>query len=48
MKYSFLRFSISKIIDLNLDVKDIILRYLVDFNDTRKMNIEAIYGETYY
>ena len=49
MEHSFLGFSISKAMELNLDVKDIIiLRYFVDSNDTERMGTEVIDGETYY
>ena len=49
MQCSFLGFSVSKMMKLGLDVKDIIiLRYFVDFKDTEKNNTEVINGETYY
>lgn len=49
MQYSFLGFSVSKMMDLNLDMKDIaILRYFVDFKDTGRMNTEVVDGVTYY
>lgn len=49
MQYSFLGFSVSKMMELSLDMKDIaILRYFVDFKDTGKMNTEVVEGVTYY
>lgn len=49
MQYSFLGFSVSKMMDLKLDMKDmVILRYFVDFRDTGRMKSEVIEGKTYY
>lgn len=49
MQYNFLGFSVSKMMELNLDVKDMaILRYFVDFRETGKMNYEIVEGEKYY
>ena len=49
MQYSFLGFSVSKMMELNLDMKDMaILRYFVDFRETGKMKTEIIKGRSYY
>ena len=49
MQYNFLGFSVSKMMELNLDMKDIsILRYFVDFRETGKMTYEIVEGEKYY
>lgn len=49
MKYSFLGYSVKKIMELNLDVKDLaILRYFDDFMERGKMNYEIIEGVKYY
>ena len=49
MKYSFLGYSVKKIMELNLDVKDLaILRYFDDFMESGKMNYEIIDGVKYY
>ena len=49
MQYSFLGFSVSKMMDFKLDMKDVaILRYFVDFRDTGRMKSEVIEGKTYY
>lgn len=49
MQYNFLGFSVSKMIELNLDMKDMaILRYFVDFKETGRMNYEIVEGEKYY
>lgn len=49
MKYSFLGYSVKKIMELNLDVKDLaILRYFDDFMESGKMNYEVIEGVKYY
>ncbi|WP_300380130.1 hypothetical protein [Clostridium sp.] len=49
MQYNFLGFSVSKMMELNLDMKDIaILRYFVDFRETGRMNYETVEGEKYY
>lgn len=49
MQYSFLGFSVKKIMKFDLDVKDLaILRYFDDFRDSGRMNYEVIEGEKYY
>ncbi|WP_411169822.1 conserved phage C-terminal domain-containing protein [Clostridium sp. MB05] len=49
MQYSFLGFSVKKIMEFDLDVKDLaILRYFDDFRDSGRMNYEVIEGEKYY
>lgn len=49
MQYSFLGFSVSKMMELNLDMKDMaILRYFVDFRETGRMKAEVIGGRAYY
>ena len=48
MQYSFLGFSVKKIIEFDLDVKDLtILRYFDDFRESGRMNYETIEGEKY-
>ncbi|MGJ0841795.1 hypothetical protein [Clostridium tertium] len=43
MQYSFLGFSVKKIIEFDLDVKDLtILRYFNDFRESGRMNYETI------
>ena len=49
MQFSFLGYSVKKIMEFNLDVKDvIILRYFDDFRKSGRMNYEVIEGEKYY
>ncbi|WP_308780134.1 conserved phage C-terminal domain-containing protein [uncultured Clostridium sp.] len=49
MKYSFLGYNVKKIMEFNLDVKDLaILRYFDDFMESGKMNYEIIEGVKYY
>lgn len=49
MQYSFLGFSVSKMMELKLDMKDMaILRYFVDFRETGRMKAEIIEGKAYY
>jgi uncharacterized phage protein (TIGR02220 family) len=49
MKYTVMGFSQEKLIELGLDMKDaMILRYFIDFKDTKKMRCEVIDGETYH
>jgi uncharacterized phage protein (TIGR02220 family) len=49
MQFSFLGYSVKKIMEFNLDVKDvIILRYFDDFRKSGKMNYEVIEGVKYY
>ena len=49
MQFSFLGFSTVKIMEFNLDVKDIIiLKYFNDFKNSGKMNFEVVNGEKYY
>ncbi|MCF0147556.1 MAG: hypothetical protein HUJ77_04070 [Clostridium sp.] len=49
MKYSFLGYSVKKIMKFDLDVKDLaILRYFDDFMESGKMNYEVIEGVKYY
>lgn len=49
MKFSFLGYSVNKIMEFDLDVKDLaILRYFDDFMESGKMNYEIIEGVKYY
>lgn len=49
MQFSFLGYSVKKIMELGLDVKDVtILRYFDDFRQSGKMNYEIIEGVRYY
>ena len=49
MQFSFLGFSVKKIMEFNLDIKDMaILRYFDDFRKSGKMNYEIIDGRKYY
>lgn len=49
MKYSFLGYCVNKIMEFDLDVKDLaILRYFDDFMESGKMNYEIIEGVKYY
>lgn len=49
MKFSFLGYSVKKIMEFDLDVKDLaILRYFDDFMESGKMNYEVIEGVKYY
>lgn len=49
MKYVILGFSQEKLIDLGLDYMDaVILRYFIDFRDTKKMTSRIIDGQCYY
>lgn len=49
MKFSFLGYSVNKIMEFDLDVKDLaILRYFDDFMESGKMNYEVIEGVKYY
>ena len=49
MQFSFLGYSVKKIMEFNLDIKDItILRYFDDFRKSGKMNSEEINGVKYY
>ena len=49
MQFSFLGFSTVKIMEFNLDVKDmIILKYFNDFKNSEKMSYEIVNGEKYY
>ena len=49
MQFSFLGYSVKKIMEFKLDVKDvIILRYFDDFRKSGRMNYEVIEGEKYY
>ena len=49
MQFSFLGFSSMKIMEFNLDVKDIIiLKYFNDFKNSGKMSFEVVNGEKYY
>jgi uncharacterized phage protein (TIGR02220 family) len=49
MQYSFLGFSVSNMMELNLDMKDVaILRYFIDFKDSGNMHFEMFEGEKYY
>ena len=45
MKFSFLGYSVEKIMEFKLDVKDVaILRYFDDFRKSGKMKYELIEG----
>lgn len=49
MQFSFLGYSVKKIMEFNLDVKDVaILRYFDDFRKSGKMNYEVVDGAKYY
>lgn len=49
MQFLFLGYSVKKIMELNLDVKDItILRYFDDFRKSGKMNFEVVSGVKHY
>lgn len=49
MKYTILGFSQEKLIELGLDYLDaVILRYFIDFRNTKKMTSKIIDGECYY
>ena len=49
MQFSFLGFSVKKVMELQLDVKDLaILRYFQDFMKSGKMNYEEVDGVKYY
>ncbi|WP_195263707.1 conserved phage C-terminal domain-containing protein [Clostridium sp. 1001275B_160808_H3] len=49
MQFSFLGFSVKKIMEFGLDIKDLaILRYFADFKDSGRMNYEIIEDEKYY
>lgn len=49
MQFSILGYSVKKIMELDLDVKDVtILRYFDDFRKSSKMNYEVIEGIKYY
>ena len=49
MQLSFLGYSVKKIMELDLDVKDVaILRFFDDFRKSGKMNYEIIDGVKYY
>lgn len=49
MQYSFLGFSVKKIMEFGLDIKDLaVLRYFDDFRESGRMNYETIEGEKYY
>ncbi len=49
MKYTVLGFSQERLIELGLDYIDaVILRYFIDFRETKKMTMEIINGEPYY
>ena len=49
MQFSFLGFSVKKVMELQLDVKDLaILRYFQDFMKSGKMNYEEVGGVKYY
>ncbi|WP_235840754.1 hypothetical protein [Clostridium tertium] len=48
MQYSFLGFSVKKIMEFGLDIKDLaVLRYFDDFRESGRMNYETIEGEKY-
>ena len=48
MQFSFLGYSVKKIMEFNLDVKDVtILRYFYNFRKSGRMNYEIIEGEKY-
>jgi hypothetical protein len=49
MKYTLYGFSQSKAIEFGLDLNDlVILRYIVDFKDSKNMKTEVVDGECYY
>lgn len=49
MQYSFLGFSVKKVMEFDLDIKDLaILRYFDDFRESGRMNYETVEGEKYY
>ncbi|MFU7515521.1 conserved phage C-terminal domain-containing protein [Clostridium sp. HCS.1] len=49
MQFSFLGYSVKKIMELDLDVKDVtILRFFDDFRQSGRMNYEVIEGVNYY
>ena len=49
MQFSFLGYSVNKIMELELDVKDVtILRFFDDFRQSGRMNYEVINGVKYY
>lgn len=49
MKYTFEGFLVSKMMELKVDIKDmIILRYFVDFKDSGVMKMEVIDNKPYY
>ena len=49
MQFTFLGYSVKKIMELDLDVKDVtILRFFDDFRQSGKMNYEIIDGVKYY
>lgn len=49
MQFSFLGFSVKKVMELQLDVKDLaILRFFQDFMKSGKMNYEEVGGVKYY
>ncbi|MDU5106945.1 conserved phage C-terminal domain-containing protein [Clostridium sp.] len=49
MQFSFLGYSVKKIMELELDVKDVtILRFFDDFRQSGRMNYEIIDGVKYY
>lgn len=49
MQFSFLGFSVKKVMELQLDVKDLaILRFLQDFMKSGKMNYEEVDGVKYF
>ncbi|MFL7796622.1 hypothetical protein OIM93_06875 [Clostridium chauvoei] len=49
MQYSFLGFSVSKMVEFKLDMKDMaILRFFIDFRETGKMKAEVLDDNTYY
>lgn len=48
MQYSFLGFSVKKIMEFGLGIKDLaVLRYFDDFRESGRMNYEIIEGEKY-
>jgi hypothetical protein len=49
MKYTLYGFSQNKAIEFGLDLNDLaILRYIVDFKDSKNMSTEVVDGECYY
>ena len=49
MQFSFLGFSVKKVMEFQLDVKDLaILRFFQDFMKSGKMNYEEVDGVKYY